>query len=530
ALPQRWFKRLRLPVVSYALPALVAIGLVKFKKHPPKNPITRWLRRSVTERCLSLVERMQPDSGGFLEATPLTSFVVMALAASGHAEHPVVRSGVEFLLASVRQSGAWPIDTDLACWNTTLAINALCEGGRRKAEGGSSAAELDADSSLPPSAVPLPPSIDWLLACQHTERHPFTDADPGGWAWTNLSGGVPDADDTPGALLVLAKSWDTADAPGRDRLASAARQAIGWLLDLQNADGGWPTFCRGWGKLPFDRSATDLTAHALRALDAWQHIEGWRPAGEWRPSGEANAAVSPDRIESAILGGLRFLAKEQQDDGSWKPLWFGNQHRDDESNPVYGTARVVRALGELSRSRPDIDATRLERGVAWLLDQQHADGGWGSDPHCPPPRDAAGVAGAGVRGARIDADVAGIDETPVLADHTSVEETAVAVEALCHAPEGIPGVGGRIQAGADWLAAAIQHGEHRAASPIGLYFAKLWYYERLYPLSFATAALGAVISRRDQRSAGRELAPHETPGQTPVRTPVEQSRAYESHS
>ena len=49
--------------------------------------------------------------------------------------------------------------------------------------------------------------------------------------------------------------------------ASAARAGLGWLLDLQNHDGGWPTFCRGWGHLPFDRSGTDLTAHALRALE-----------------------------------------------------------------------------------------------------------------------------------------------------------------------------------------------------------------------------------------------------------------------
>jgi hypothetical protein len=40
---------------------------------------------------------------------------------------------------------------------------------------------------------------------------------------------------------------------------------VRWLLDLQNGDGGIPTFCRGWGALPFDRSAPDLTAHALRA-------------------------------------------------------------------------------------------------------------------------------------------------------------------------------------------------------------------------------------------------------------------------
>ena len=70
---------------------------------------------------------MQPDSGGFLEATPLTAFVVMSLASMGLAQHPIVRQGVEFLLASVRSDASWPIVTNLATWNTTLAMNALAD-------------------------------------------------------------------------------------------------------------------------------------------------------------------------------------------------------------------------------------------------------------------------------------------------------------------------------------------------------------------------------------------------------------------
>ena len=44
---------------------------------------------------------------------------------------------------------------------------------------------------------------EWLLAQQYRAEHPYTHAKPGGWAWTPLPGGVPDADDTPGALLAL---------------------------------------------------------------------------------------------------------------------------------------------------------------------------------------------------------------------------------------------------------------------------------------------------------------------------------------
>jgi squalene-hopene/tetraprenyl-beta-curcumene cyclase len=34
---------------------------------------------------------------------------------------------------------------------------------------------------------------------------------------------------------------------------------------------------------------------------------------------------------------------------------------------------------------------------------------------------------------------------------------------------------------------------HREPSPIGLYFAKLWYYEKLYPLIFTVSALGQAL-------------------------------------
>ena len=228
------------------MPALVAIGQARYFHRKPRNPITRLIRRLSVQKSLDVLEQMQPASGGYLEATPLTSFVVMSLASTGRADHPVVRRGVQFLLSSFREDGSWPIDTNLATWNTTLAVNALAA-----ATGDVGRAGL---SRL-------------ALGCQHTAEHPFTHAAPGGWGWTDLTGGVPDVDDTAGALLALAALRDSSGPAHHARIDAAAAAGVRWLLDLQNADGGWPTFCRGWGALPFDRSAADLTAHALRALN-----------------------------------------------------------------------------------------------------------------------------------------------------------------------------------------------------------------------------------------------------------------------
>ena len=40
-------------------------------------------------KSLEVAERMQPDSGVFLEAVPLTSFVLMSLSSAGYATKPI---------------------------------------------------------------------------------------------------------------------------------------------------------------------------------------------------------------------------------------------------------------------------------------------------------------------------------------------------------------------------------------------------------------------------------------------------------
>ena len=49
-----------------------------------------------------------------------------------------------------------------------------------------------------------------------------------------------------------------------------------------------------------------------------------------------------------------------------------------------------------------------------------------------------------------------------------------------------------LQQAVSWLSEAVLEGRHLEPAPIGFYFAKLWYYEQLYPLIFATRALGAA--------------------------------------
>jgi squalene-hopene/tetraprenyl-beta-curcumene cyclase len=449
AFPQRMFKWLRLPVVSYALPALIAIGLVRHKNRPSRNPVALLARRLACRRALQLLEKIQPSSGGYLEATPLTSFVVMSLIGAGLTDHPVVHRGIEFLVRSARPDGSWPIDTNLATWVTTLAVNAL-------------AIAPDFHQIMP---EPERRTIrDWLLDQQYTAEHPYTLADPGGWAWTDLPGGVPDADDTAGAVLAL-KNLGLID----DRTKHAAEMGMKWLRGLQNRDGGVPTFCRGWGKLPFDRSSADITAHALRACATW-------------PDEFPAEMSAPAR--KFIRGATLFLTRRsQRPDHSWLPLWFGNQQAPDDINPTYGTARVLLAVeGGAKDCAPYFWEVAVHFGMQWLVGVQNADGGWGG--------------GAG---------------TP-----SSIEETALAVEAIAAVfPHAVPVVNWKmgkrtfapadaeraIQRGALFLIERTNGGCSFEPTPIGFYFAKLWYFEKLYPLIFTVAALNAVKVYRDAGKA-----------------------------
>jgi len=426
--PASAYKWLNLPVVSYALPALITLGILQHTKTKLRIPLVRQLRQAAIPRALRKLESIQPANGGFLEATPLVSFVTMSMAGAGRAGHPVVQRAVQFLEGAARPDGSWPIDTNLSTWVTTLSVNALTDAGENLGDNTGAVRR-------------------WLLDQQYRETHPFTSAAPGGWGWSPLPGAVPDADDTSGALLALRNLGVTAESSG------AAKAGVSWLLDLQNRDGGWPTFCRGWGHLPFDRSSADISAHALRALAAWKYAFH---SSSFVTVEEREAYTR--KMEGAIGRGLKFLGHAQRPDGAWIPLWFGNQHAPDDENPIYGTTRVLTAYRALNL----LETEAARRGLQWLIRAQCDDGGWGGAPQTP----------------------------------SSVEETALAVDALLGCGE-VAGSKESIERGIRWLVERVEDGGFIEASPIGFYFAKLWYFEQLYPVIFITGALGRALHGDD---------------------------------
>ncbi|MBO7558611.1 MAG: squalene--hopene cyclase [Bacteroidaceae bacterium] len=408
-LPQRFFRFLNLPVVSYAIPALIAVGILRFKKG--KRGIVSGIRQQFIPSCLKVLTRLQPEDGGFLEAAPLTAFVSMCMSGAGYREHPVTQKAAQFLVDTVRADGSWPIDTDLSGWLTSLSIRVLGD-------------DL--------------PNRDFLLSQmknnQTKAEHPFTGAKAGGWGWSDLSGSVPDGDDTSGALIALHHLTNGIRCKG-------VKSGVKWLMALQNSDGGMPTFCKGWGKLPFDRSSADITAHALLAL------------GSWRKQLPTAFQLQVENSEKRLL---KWLETHQAADGSWTPLWFGDQDSDDETSPVYGTATALDYLAQLSFS-----STMTQRGIGFLLQSQNEDGGWGGKK---------GVESKATLTGKALSALAGYADTPKAAMERAV----------------------------DYLLKRHDEGTLLKNEPIGLYFARLWYSEELYPLIFVLDGLKKYKKRKEQ--------------------------------
>ena len=432
--PRALMGALRLPVVSYALPALVSVGLARHGKAPSWMLPLRWLREAITERALDCILKMQPESGGYLEAIPITAFCLLGLSAAGRTEHPVAKNARRFLLETQRKDGSWPVEVNLSVWNTTRAVDALAVAG--KLEDALNAGERAT-------------TRDWLLAQQTKGKSVYSNAVSGGWGWNHLPGSVPDSDDTAGALIALRHLGVPDEHP-------AISDGKKWLLAIQNRNHGWPTFCRGWEKLPFDRSAPDLTAHAIRALN---------------PLCMGSSEDDPQR--APVRQGQNYLRKVQKSDGSFAPLWFGSESSPDHSNYTYGTTHVIFACEGCSQ-----DIQMHTSAMKWLLSIQNSDGGFG------------GCAGA----------------------PSTAEETGLALRALmttaCTTETGLgraPQESCRERA-ARWLMQSQRADGMWNPAPIGFYFAVLWYYEELYPLCYAIGGLGAM-ARAIKDSTGQSAQP-----------------------
>ena len=172
---------------------------------------------------------------------------------------------------------------------------------------------------------------------------------PGGWAFQYANPHYPDLDDT--AMVALA--FDRCDRESyREPIARSAE----WLVGLTSKNGGWAAF------------DADNTYYYLNYIPFADHGALLDP-----PTADVSARCvglfgQIGGYDQALAGGIEYLRREQEADGSWFGRWG--------TNYIYGTWSALIAFNAAGVAKSD---PMIRRAVAWLLSKQRADGGWGED-------------------------------------------------------------------------------------------------------------------------------------------------------
>ena len=305
-----------------------------------KHPIGA-LRRHAHALCAEWILKRQEADGCWGGIQPPWVYSIIALHLLGYSlDHPALHKGLAALETfAIRENGMRRFE---ACqspvWDTCLAMVALRDAGVAKDD----PAMVKGGAWLLHEEIRVPG--DWSVKRPQLE--------PGGWAFEFANDNYPDIDDTAEVILALR-------AAGADpaRTDAAVRRAIAWTFGMQCRDGGFAAFdvdntsalC---GQLPFcdfgevtDPPSADVTAHVIEML--------------------ADEGLADD---PRTLRGRDWLLRAQEADGSWFGRWGANY--------VYGTGAAVPAL---VRTGVATDHVSIRRAVRWLETHQNRDGGWGED-------------------------------------------------------------------------------------------------------------------------------------------------------
>jgi squalene-hopene/tetraprenyl-beta-curcumene cyclase len=309
---------------------------LKLYEKLPWKPLRQRALREAKSWLLEHIERTE----GLAAIYPAMMNSIFALMALGHGpDDPLTSREIrEFARFEIEEGDTIRLQPCVSpVWDTCIAMVALEEAG------------------VAPDHPALVKSAEWILSKQVLGPGDWQvknkDAEPGGWVFEFRNDFYPDVDDTAFVLMALQR----VKYPDPVRMEAAVRRGVQWLLSMQNRDGGWAAFDRDNSKeflcnIPFadhnamiDPSTADVTARVLECLGRF----GW-------------TAEHP-----AIQRALRFLLKDQCEDGSWFGRWGVNY--------VYGTSGVLRSLETVSLTAKEY----CQRAVSWLRTVQKADGSFG---------------------------------------------------------------------------------------------------------------------------------------------------------
>lgn len=305
-----------------------------------KRPI-QLVRAAAIRRAEQWILDHQDDTGDWGGIMPAMMNSVLALLSLGYRpSDPVIAKGLEAIERfGVETADEFRLQSCVSpVWDTAIAAIALRESG------------------LSPEHPALVSAARWLVSKQVLRKGDWAvknrKGEPGGWAFEFFNDFFPDNDDTAMVLLALLNYH----LPEVEDLKNVYQRGLAWLLSMQFADGGWGAFDinnnkRLLNKIPFadlesllDPSTSDVTGRTMELL----------------------GKLGYPRQHPVVRRALRFLRRDQTEDGAWYGRWGVNY--------VYGTWAVLtglRALGE------DFSQEYIQRAIHWINSCQNADGGWG---------------------------------------------------------------------------------------------------------------------------------------------------------
>ncbi len=305
------------------------------------------MRRKAINKAVAFVKERLNGEDGLGAIFPAMANSVMMYDALGVPEsdpdRAIARHSIEKLLSET--------ENEIYCqpcvspvWDTGLAAHSLLEAG----------GEAERESALK--------GLEWLKPRQvldvkgdWADQRP--DVRPGGWAFQYANPHYPDLDDT--AVVVMAMDRAVNLAGSRQDYGTGISRGREWIAGLQSKNGGWASFDADnthsyLNNIPFsdhgallDPPTVDVSARCVSML---------AQLGE-------TTETSP-----LLKRGVDYILSEQEKDGSWFGRWGMNY--------IYGTWSALCALNSAGVSH---SSQTMRRAVTWLISIQNEDGGWGED-------------------------------------------------------------------------------------------------------------------------------------------------------
>ena len=323
---------------------LIDIALRAAEPYFPKDK----RQRAIDKAVAFVTERLNGEDGLGAIYPAMANSVMMYDVLGYPPDHPdlaIARKSIDKLIAPGEHPDEVIVQPCVSpVWDTALTCHALLEAGGEAVKPAIRGLEW-----LEPLQV-LDLKGDWIEARPNVR--------PGGWAFQYNNAHYPDLDDTAVVVMAMDRAQGLAGTdPTRFRNAIARGQE--WVAGLQSRDGGWGAFDADndydyLNNIPFadhgallDPPTADLTGRCVSML--------------------AQLGARPDGTP-AVQAALEWIRRDQRPDGSWYGRWGLNY--------IYGTWSVLCALNAAGVDR---DGPEVRKAVAWLLNIQNVDGGWGED-------------------------------------------------------------------------------------------------------------------------------------------------------